>query len=257
MRSKRASRLSEALSPTGVLPVAPFDIETSLFQGSLALLFASVRERKVDIQGVPLGPICEAYCLYVLELSEAELEPAMVGLAALAYLLERKAWGLLPNEDQEPLAEEPTELPEATAHLYADAIEVLKTLKEQREAKHFRNIEAAGLAEIPFELEGITIDHLSATLEDLLRRATPEPLEISARPRRRLSEQMAVVLRSLSQTPRTLPQLMPEPFTKSEAVWCFLSLLELMRLGQAVAREDEGIVKFALRRARVLRQETP
>lgn len=255
MRSKRASRLPEALTPTGVLPAAPFDIETSLFQGSLALLFASVRERKVDIQGVPLGPICEAYCHYVLELNEAELEPAMVGLAALAYLLERKAWGLLPNEDEEPVAEEPAELPESTAHLYADAIEALKSLKEQREARHFRSYDEASFADIPFELEGITIDHLSATLEDLLRRASPEPLEISARPRRRLSEQMAEVLRSLGQTPRTLAQLMPEPFTKSEAVWWFLALLELMRLGQVAAREDEGLVKFALRRARVLRQE--
>ena len=79
------------LSPTGVIAPPPIQVECPKFSGSLAMLFACVRDRKVELLDVPLFPICEAYFAYLMESDWANLDEAASALAALAYLLERKA----------------------------------------------------------------------------------------------------------------------------------------------------------------------
>ena len=78
------------------------DIECPAFSGPLALLFECVRKHRVDLLGVPLQPICEAYFRYVLDHSQEDLDQAAAALVALCYLLERKAFLLIPVPELEP-----------------------------------------------------------------------------------------------------------------------------------------------------------
>jgi hypothetical protein len=55
---------------------------------------------------------------------------------------------------------------------------------------------------------------------------------------------MKAVLLAVGTEFKTLEQLVAEPFTKSEAVYWFLALLELIRLGQVVARVTGDDVEF-------------
>lgn len=236
-----------AVMPTGVIAPSPIQVESAAFSGSLAMLFACVRERKVDLLTIPLFPICEAYFNYLIEADLADLDEAAAALAALAYLLERKAWALLPTPEPEPEdMEEPLELAAPTVYEFDVVIETLRRFHDDRSKRFFRPSETGpDPADVPLNLGEITAEDLARAFEALMRRAQPDPVDLPATPRRSLSEQMVVVLSSLSREWRTLDRLMLDPFTRTEAVYWFLALLELIRLGQAAVRLEGEEVEFA------------
>jgi len=247
MRRKTKDHTLEAISPAGVIAPAPIQVESPKFSGSLAMLFACVRERKVDLLEIPLFPICEAYFQYLVESELADLDEAAAALAALSYLLERKAWALLPTPEPEPEeTEEAMELLAPTVYEFDLAIETLRRFHDERSRRYFRPAESGpDPYEVPLQLGSVTAADLARAFESLLRKANPDPMDMPAKPRRSLSEQMGVVLGALSKEFRNLEQLVPEPFTRTDVVFWFLALLELIRLGQAAVRLEEGIVEFA------------
>ena len=56
---------------------------------------------------------------------------------------------------------------------------------------------------------------------------------------------MSIVLKSLAKEWLSLDVLVPEEVTRSEAVYWFLALLELVRLGQAAVRLNDDDVEFS------------
>lgn len=242
----RQSLAERIISPLGVIAPPPIQVTTPTFDGSLAMLFQCVRDHKVQLLDVPLYPICEAYFLYLINLEDACLDEAAAALAALSYLLERKAWLLLPVDEPEPEIYEAMELPTPTAHEYDLAIESLRVWHEERAQLFFRSPEAGpDTYELPLNLENVTGGDLAKALEKLLRRAKPEEVRPLGKPRKSLSDQMRIVLHALSHDWRTLNEMVEDPFTRSEAVYWFLALLELIRLGQAAAKVEGEDVRFA------------
>lgn len=247
----RPTRPDQKLSPLGVIAPPEILVESPRFSGSLATLFACVRDRKVDLLDVPLFPICEAYFVYLASASLQDLDEAASALAALAYLLERKAWALLPTDEPEPEAEETFELRIPTTHEYKTVIEALRVGQEEREKRFFRPLDAGpNQYELPFELESISVDDLARAFARVIARAHPEPVTLTAKPRRPLSEEMRLVLGRLTKTWSGLESLMPEAYTKTDAVYCFLAVLELIRLGQVSLSVHDDDVQFALKGAK-------
>ncbi|MBX3118901.1 MAG: hypothetical protein KF784_07525 [Fimbriimonadaceae bacterium] len=233
------------LSSVGVIAPPPIQVESPKFSGSLAALFVCVRDRKVDLLDIPLFPICSAYFLYLAESEQISLDEAAAALTALAYLLERKAWALLPVAEPEPEFDDPMELMEPYVHEFALAIEQLRTLHEERTHQFFRPQDAGpDPYELPYTLEEIEPADLARALARLLSRATPEKPEVLGGPRRSLTEQMKLVLAALTTDWASLDSLVKEPFTRQEAVWWFLALLELIRLGQVNVQVSEEDVQF-------------
>lgn len=230
----------------GVCSPPPIAIECAAFTGSLAALFDVVRRHKVDLLEIPILPVCRAYFQYMQESAEGDLDGAGAAVAALSYLVERKAWLLLPTPDPEFEDEpyEPFELGEPSVYEFQVAIEALGMWHEEREKRFFRGGDGAAY-EIPFVLGEVSADDLARAFERLLSRASPTPLEPLGRGRRSLTEQMTVVLKALRTDWVSLDGLLEPPFTKIEAVWWFLALLELIRLGQARVRLENGEVEFA------------
>jgi segregation and condensation protein A len=234
------------ISALGVIAPPPIHVTTPTFDGSLAVLFQCVRDHKIDLMDVPLCPICESYFLYLIHLEDACLDEAAAALAALSYLLERKAWLLLPVEDPEPEIVELLELPTPTAHEYELAIDSLRIWHEERAQLFFRTAEiGADAYELPVTLDKVSGQDLARALERLLSRAKPEGVTPLGKPRKSLSEQMRIVLHALSAEWKTLEDLITGEFTRSEAVYWFLALLELIRLGQASVRLEDDDVQFA------------
>lgn len=234
--------------PLGMVAPPPIEIECDAFKGSLATLVRFAQDHRVDLLGVPLLPICEAYFAYLVETAGQDLDSAASALVALAYLLERKAWMLIPSDEGEPEIEDELELEAPTAHEYSPAIEALRLWHDERELRFFRSGDSESY-ELPFELGSVTSKDLALALERLLRRAQPEPLEHVGKPRRSLSEQMVLVLRALKEEWQTLDELVTGTFTRSEAVWWFLAMLELIRLGQAQVKLDNADVQFSRRKS--------
>jgi segregation and condensation protein A len=245
LRQELAERPSH-VSALGVIAPPPIHVTTPTFDGSLGTLFRCVREHKVQLLDVPLFPICEAYFVYLLKADLKDLDEAAAALAALAYLLERKAWALLPVPEPEPELDERMELPEPSTHEFDMAIEVLREWHEERSHQFFRGPDAGpDVYELPYTLGNVSPEDLARAFEKLLRRANPEEVRPLGKPRKSLSEQMLVVLKAMTDEFRPLENLITEPFTKSEAVYWFLALLELVRLGQVAVRMNEEEVEFA------------
>lgn len=236
----------ERVSALGLIDPLPIHVQTPTFDGSLATLFACVKDHKVDLLQVPLFPICEAYFTYLLGLVGTDVDEAAAALSALAYLLERKAWMLLPVPDPEPEYEESYELPPPTIAEFASAMAALAEWQEERDMLFFRSPEAGPSPyELPYSLANVGVGDLTRALERLLRRAEPEPFESLAKPRRSLKDQMEVVLEALSEEWQMLDVLVTGPFTRAEAVYWFLALLELIRTGRAMAKVEGEEVFFA------------
>ncbi len=247
----KKTQRTERVSTLGVVAPPPISIECPAFSGSLATLFQGVHDHRVDLMQVPLLPICQAYFEYLLTAERSSLDEAAAAMMALAYLLERKAWGLLPTTEPEPEADDdlPHILP--TSHEYAIAIESLRLWRDEREQLFFRPLDQGpDPYEVPSELGDVTPADLARALERLLRKASPAPLAHLSKPRRSLSEQMVIVLRSLTSSWRSLEEMVPEPFTREDAVYWFLSLLELIRLGQAAVKLEGDSVLFAAGQAK-------
>lgn len=230
----------------GVIEPPPIQIETEAFQGPLATLFLMVRDHKVDLLGVPLGPICEAYLRYLMEGASQCLESHAVAVSALCWLLERKAWMLLPVEEaeEEPEAHDAIDPVEPYVQEFLPAIGSLLDKKDEREHLFFRTGDQSSLYELPFETAAVSTLDLAKALEAVLARAKPDAPERLDKPRRSISEQILIVMRELRDIPLPLEELLSSEFTRSEVVWWFLALLELIRLGQACVTMHDGIVKF-------------
>lgn len=246
-RRKDRDATPAILSPTGVIAPIPIHIETPVYSGSLSMLLGCVREHKVSLMDVPLLPICEAYFHYLIDNGETHLDEAAAALAALSYLLERKAWLLLPVEQPEPESvEDPMELPEPTTYEFQEAIEALRMWEEERSQWYFRPLDAGpDPYELPYTLGDVSASDLARALERVLTRARPEPPQVLNKARRSLSEQMGIVIKRLSKEWSALEMLLEEPYTRADVVYFFLALLELIRLGQANVRLYDGDVQFA------------
>ena len=228
--------------------VAPPDIhiECDAFQGSLAMLFHMVKERKIDLLGVPLSPICKAYFQHILEHpDQQDLESAATAMTALAYLLERKAWQLLPKPDEEPDEEDLLDEIDPYIQEFKPAIDQLARLKDERGDLFFRTSESGGDYELPFDIGEAQPSDLAGVLERLLERAKPDSVEAPTGPQRSLSEQMIIVMDALNDEARPIEEVVTEEFTRSEVVWWFLALLELIRLGQARVLKRKAGILFA------------
>lgn len=235
----------DVLAPTGVIAPVPIEVESPVFTGSLGMLFACVRERKIDLADVPLFPICAAYYTYLATSDPIDLDQAAAGLTALAYLIERKSWLLLPTPEPEPEEDTQATLPEPTLYEYEGVIQVLSIGMEERSRRFFRPIECGpNPYELPYDLGEVTVSDLAVALESIMQRACPDPLEVAPKPMRSLSDQMRILLGVLDAKWRPLGGLLPERYTRRDVVWCFLALLELIRLGQAKLRLADSTVEF-------------
>lgn len=231
-------------APIGSTPPVEFGIECPGFTGSLGTLFQTVRDGKIDLHGIPVGPICVAYLRYLVSTPEPDIERSATALLVLAYIVERKAFGLLPSHESDSEPEPELEEAEPWVHEFLPVIGALQRLADQRDQLFFRSSDAIEIPyELPVQVEGVSSLDLARALQRLLDRAKPTEPPVPNRPRRSLADQMKVVLAALRREPTPLEELVTGEFTRTDAVYWFLALLELIRLGQAqVVLGSDGVL---------------
>jgi chromatin segregation and condensation protein Rec8/ScpA/Scc1 (kleisin family) len=213
-------------------------VQLPVFSGSFGALLECVRRQKVNLLEVPLAPICEAYVAHALSLAaqdEDQLDAAAVALAALSYLLERKALLLIPGSGDQTVEEpeEPFELPEPFISEFMPLIEEFRNRERMRAEVFFRPNAGSRTYELPFDAGDLTIDDLARAFEAVMERAQSITSRLNKRPARSLAEQMLRVASCLTREWTTIRDLALGDLDRAEAVWWFLALLELIRLGRA------------------------
>ncbi len=239
----------ESISPAGIAVPPPIHIDAApQFCGSLATLFHLARDGRVDLTGIPLTPVCQAYIEYLGEIRLEDVDAAGAALLALAYLVERKAWALLPIADPPPPQEIP-ELPEPTAHEFAQAIDDLEIRHAERNKMFFRAGGVDDIVEPPLDLSNLTTRHLAKALERLLEKAAPMDVKPLGRPRPSLAEVMSACLSRLRSRGGEggFEHLLEEGYTRLDVVFVFLAVLELVRVGQIGIKIQEEEVCLRLK----------
>lgn len=238
------SPLSNLQGPLGLIAPPEIAIECDAFTGTLGTLVKCVMQHKVDLWDIPMFPICQAYLGYLRESHGSDLDGASSALVAMAYLLERKAERLLPvPEPEEDFEEDIYDGPEIID--FQAALRGLEQRFEDRENLFFRT-KGAPIYELPFEVGNVTVSDLARTLEMLLSRAVTTEDVVLSRPRRSLADQMKYVLGLLTYELRTILEIIPEPYSRQEALWTFLALLEMIRLHEVnVEIAENGEIRFA------------
>jgi chromatin segregation and condensation protein Rec8/ScpA/Scc1 (kleisin family) len=239
----------EALTKFGLGETPPLRVECPEFTGSLATLFHMAREGRVDLTGIPLYPLCRAYVEYLYETGCQRVDEASSALLALAYLIERKAWALLPLGEPPP-EEEPVVLPEPTVHLYSPAIEELAIRQAERSLLYFRSaeVEVDG-GEVPLFLGDVRVEDLAEMLQSVLLRAVTPPPFVPRQKWPSLREVMRDVRERLHRAggEGDFTALLPENYTRMDAVFVFLAMLEMLRLGLMRVEVRRGVVWFRLK----------
>lgn len=239
----------ESLTPGGVAVPLPLRIESPAFEGSLVTLFHLAKDGRIDLAGIPLAPVCSAYLEYLHEHADLDVDMAGASLLVLAYLIERKAWSLLPIADPPPPEELP-ELPEPTAYEFAPAVDTLENRFLERGNIFFRTGGGAQLDgyEPEIDLGDVKPEHLARALQRLLQKAKPVELDVLARPRPSLADVMSSIKQKFQEIKQGgFEEILPQNYTRLDVVFVFLAVLELVRIGTLTAELQEGEVWFRLK----------
>jgi len=218
-----------------------YHVRLTQFEGPLDLLLHLIRRDKIDIYDIPISHITQEYLAYIEIMQELQLEVAGDFFVMAATLMRIKAQMLLPRHADEEEEEDPRE-------------ELVKNLLEYKKYKeialHLAECEEdrrkvfprppAKITEGEVEVESLEVtlfDLLGAfqkVLEDLKSQVTyrVEPEKVT------IEEKIEMIRRRLQRKSEVLfSELFAGGPGRMEIIVTFLALLEMIRLGELVARQ--------------------
>lgn len=242
---------------TGLAEPRALTVRVEEFEGPLDLLLHLCRTSEVDLARLPIRTITDQYLGYLESVEFRDLDTAgafMVLAATLIYLKSRLL--LPPGEEGEEVLDEEDELlrEELEARLKEYArVKALGAWLAEREAQQAL-LFGRSWSELP-PAEEIPLEDLSVhLLERAWRRlldaeAGRAPREVEASPLSVL-ERMGEILALLRHAWSLLfSSLVGGERVRSELVVTLLALLELVRLGQARARQQEPFGEIVIERS--------
>jgi len=233
-----------------------FRVRVLAFEGPLDLLLHLCRTNEVDLARLPIRSVTDQYLAHLEAIQFQELEAAGAFLVMAATLIYLKSKLLLPpDESQEEILDEEGELLrqelEERLREYARVKETgaWLALREAEQALHFGRPgnDLPPPEEIPLEdLAGHPLERaypalLEAAQRDPPRQVEPSPLSVL--------ERMGEMLTLLRDTWSLLfSAVVGGGRVRAELVVTFLALLELVRLGEARARQAEPFGEIVIER---------
>jgi segregation and condensation protein A len=220
-----------------------FTVKLPRFEGPLDLLLHLIKRDEVDIYDIPIARITQEYLATLDLMKELDLEVAGEFLVMAATLIRIKVQMLLPR----PALEEEEELDpreELVRRLleYRKFKEAAERLKEREEDRR-RMFERGDVPVIPEDgvaLVDVSLFDLLDGLRDVLRRLSEVPVHQVELDEVSIEEMMDRLRGALAADGRVLfKDLLSGVRSRLEAIVTFMALLELMRLGEAEARQEE------------------
>ncbi len=222
------------------------ELKLSAFEGPLDLLLHLIERENFDITAISLVEVADQYLRLLHadeELDAAALAEFVVIGSKLIYL---KSRALLPRTGLE------TEAPED--EVAADLTQALEQFRRYKEAARlFREREEMGLraytrqapapaASLPSGLDGVTAAALLRILRQALSRQpkeAPTPLRALERDPVTLGDKVATLRRALQgRGVASFRRLIRGCRSRVEVIVQFLAVLELIKAGELVARQD-------------------
>ncbi len=216
-------------------------VRLEVFEGPLDLLLYLIKREELDIYDIPVARITDEYLQALKVMQLLNLDMAGEFLVMTATLMQIKSRMLLPAEEAAPEGEEEDPRADLVAQLleykrFKEAAEVLRGYEERRHEVFPRT---ASADEGEYLLE-VSIFDLLGAVGTVLERAREDPVtEISAE-EVTVEEKIRYLLDLLRERSAvTFGELFAGMATRVEIIATFLALLELVRLGEARARQAD------------------
>lgn len=217
-----------------------YHVRLSQFEGPLDLLLHLIFRDKINIYDIPISDITREYLAYIEIMQELELEVAGEFFVMAATLMRIKAQMLLPRRSEEE-EEDPRDELVRNLMEYKKFKEVAQHLAEREDDRRKVFTRPTPKIEIEEEdnptIEVSLFDLIGAfrkVLDDLKKQITyridREPVTID--------EKIALIHRMVDERSEVLfTELFDEIIDKMDVIVTFLAILELIRLGDVVARQ--------------------
>jgi segregation and condensation protein A len=234
-----------------------WNVKLPVFEGPLDLLLYLIKKEEIDIYQIPLERITNQYLEIIRLMQMLDLEIAGEFLVMAATLLYIKSRMLLPKDQQmiEPLDEEDDdprwELIRQLVEYkkFKDAAVQLAVRGEEQEALYQGGFDVRSVPLPPgaktFET---SIFDLITAFQKVLSRVKPaSEFDTILEDRFTVSDKIISIQQMIETGHRILfRDLFPEEATRTEIVVTFLALLELIRLRQVLAQQDEAFGEIQL-----------
>jgi len=222
-----------------------YKVTLSDFEGPLDLLLHVIRESKLDIKTVPLASVTSQYLSYLSRLDTLDLDLASEFIEVGTTLVEIKSRQILPKicEDAET-AEEIEERLRAQLEEFKLLKEASLKLKTQENVDRFYKMPTPPKEIIKYTLGDLGMDDLIAAFTRVMHKLENKTADKIEEKKMRMdrftvAEKVTSIRdRIKSKEPLTFFALFDEDFTRSEVINTFLALLELLKTGEVVARQD-------------------
>jgi segregation and condensation protein A len=222
---------------------AAIRVQLPAFEGPLDLLLHLIQQNEIEITDIPIAKITKQYLEMLELLRELDLEVAGEFLVMAATLMRIKARMLLP-----PIIEETEELDPREGLVrqlleyrrFKEAARDLERLEAERRLRFERGAPAQLEDPEASELLPVSLFRLLDALKGALARQVPPIVHtIQAEPMR-IDEAMSLLRENLRSRGRLLFAEMLDLFvTRLEKITAFLGLLELLKLGDVRATQED------------------
>ncbi len=219
-----------------------YQVRLSQFEGPLDLLLHLIRRDKIDIYDIPISHITEEYLAYIEIMQELELEVAGDFFVMAATLMRIKAQMLLPRrteiegEEEDPRDELVRNLLEYKK--FKEAAQHFSEMEEDRRRVYTRPAIPVDPSEEPEQTIEVTVFDLFGAFKKVLEELKNQVIYRVEREAVSLEERIESVRGKLMERTEILfTELFEGGFSRTEIIVTFLAILELVRLGQLVARQ--------------------
>lgn len=225
-----------------------YRVKLDVFEGPLDLLLYLIRKEEVDIYDIPIERITQQYVSYLDLMRMLDLNIAGEFIVMAATLMMIKSRMLLPVDERAVEEEEDEGDPRwdlvrqlVEYKKFKDAALHLQVLEDQQENIFIREGDGVELGTVPdVALNDVSIFDLIAAFNDALSKVQKEELREIFAERYTVGEKIDELLARMEKDSRlSLTELFTGMKSRHEVVCTFLAVLELMRLKQIRAIQEE------------------
>jgi segregation and condensation protein A len=215
--------------------IANYSIATDVYEGPLDLLLQLIERAELDITKLSLAQVTDQYLDHLHKLTNLAADEVSAFLVIAAKLLQIKSEALLPRPPQrEPGEEDPGEALARQLIIYKRFREIANLLNQREEAglRTYLRVAAPPRVEGSFDLNGITIEDITAVAEDIFSDLNRAEAVMTAVPPPRVSirEKINLITESLRHKRYvSFRSLINHDHSRLEIVVTFLAMLELIK----------------------------
>ena len=231
------------------------EVKLEAFEGPLDLLLHLIEKNKVSIYDIPIAEITEQYLAYVSAMQQENLDVVSEFLVMAATLLDIKSLMLLPKEEKVEEEDPREELVERLLEykLYKTMAAELREWQEDAELRIYKPAtipKEVSAYEEPVDVQAlfapVTLERLQTLYEQALKRRENrlDPIRSKFGTIRQEPIKVSDKIRSVQRMGRkkkkfSFSALLEEQKSRMAVVVTFLAILELMKVGQITAVQEE------------------